>query len=69
MCTKEDTIKTGINIDTVKESKLKLQDTSKDSESIHLNKFMCTGMLFKPTSKNAIIAKNVVINTDVHPTK
>lgn len=69
MCTKEDTIKTGISIDTVKESKLKLQDTFKDSESIHLNKFIYTGVLLKPTSKNAIIASNVVVKTDAHVIK
>jgi len=33
-----------------------------DSESIHLNKCIDTGMLFKPTSKKASIA-NVVVNT------
>jgi hypothetical protein len=37
-CTKDDTINTGINMETVKESKLNAQDTFKDSESIHLNK-------------------------------
>lgn len=50
-CTNEDTINTGINIDTVKESKLKLHKTFKDSESIHLNNWMETGALFIPTSK------------------
>src|ERR1700754_4466226 len=31
------------------------------SLSIHLNKWIETGILFNPTSKNAIIANNVVI--------
>ena len=48
---------------------MKLQDISKDSESIHLNKFIYTGVLFKPTSKNATIAKNVVVKTDRHATR
>jgi hypothetical protein len=37
-----------------------------DSESIHLNKCIDTGMLFKPTSKKASIANNVVTITDKH---
>ncbi|EIC07759.1 hypothetical protein OR221_2174 [Microbacterium laevaniformans OR221] len=60
MCTKEETIKTGINIDTVKLSKLKAHNTLSDSLSIHLKRFIDTGMLFKPTSKKATIANNVV---------
>jgi hypothetical protein len=66
MCTNEDTTRTGINIETVKESKLKLHSTFNDSESIHLKSFMDTGMLFKPTSKKANVAKMVVVTTDVH---
>ena len=66
MCTKELTIKTGINIDTVKLSKLKLHSTLSDSLSIHLKRFIDTGMLFKPTSKNATIANKVVTITLVH---
>src|ERR1700750_2713081 len=66
ICTKDDTINTGINIETVKESKLKLQNTLSDSESIHLNKYNVTDVLFKPTSKNIIIANIVVIITELH---
>jgi len=65
-CTNEDTISTGINIDTVKESKLKLHKTFKDSESIHLNSWMETGALFIPTSKKAKIERAVVVKTDKH---
>ena len=65
-CTSEDTINTGINIDTVNESKLNPQNTFSDSESIHLNNFIDTGTLFKPTSKKANIAIRVVVITDVH---
>lgn len=60
MCTKEETINTGINIDTVKESKRKLQEISNASESTHLNNSIDTGTLFIPTSKNAIKEKIVV---------
>ena len=49
-CTKEETIKTGINMDTVKESKLKLHKTFSDSESSHLNNWIDTGALLIPTS-------------------
>src|SRR6202051_186549 len=66
MCTKELTIKTGINIDTVKLSKLKLHDTFSDSLSIHLKRFIDVGILFIPTSKKAIIANKVVTTTHVH---
>lgn len=65
-CTKDDTINTGINIETVNESKLNAQDTLNDSESIHLNKCIVVGMLLKPTSKNPSIAKVVVIITQEH---
>jgi hypothetical protein len=65
-CTTEDTINTGINIETVKESKLKAQLMFKLSTSIHLNKCMVTGMLLRPTSKNAIIANSVGIITQLH---
>ena len=64
--TKEDTINTGINIKTVSESKLKAQPTFKLSISIHLNKCIVTGILFRPTSKKATIANSVVIITQVH---
>ena len=66
MCTNEDTIKTGINIDTVKESNTNPQYTFNDSESIHLNILINTGMLLSPTSKNDTIASIVVVITDVH---
>ena len=66
ICTKEEIINTGISIDTVKESKLNPQEIFKDSESIHLNKWIDTGMLFKPTSKKASIANVVVVITQEH---
>ena len=59
-------INTGINIETVKESKLKAQDTFKYSASIHRNKCTFTGLLFNPTSIKAKIAKIVVVITHVH---
>ena len=62
MCTKELTIKTGINIDTVKLSNWKLQAMLNVSLSNHLNKGIETGLLFIPTSKKAMIAKLVVAN-------
>src|ERR1700735_3712896 len=65
-CTKEDTINTGISIETVNESKLNPQDILRVSASTHLKRCIVTGMLFKPTSINAIIAKNVVIITQLH---
>jgi len=68
ICTNEDTINTGINIDTVKESKLKLHRTFNDSESIHLNSSIETGILFIPTSKKTIVASTVVVITEVHVT-
>ena len=61
--TKEDTIKTGKSIDTVKLSKWKPQNTFKDSESIQLKRLIETGILFIPTSKKAITANSVVIIT------
>ena len=36
-----------------------------DSESIHLNKWTDTGMLFNPTSVKPTIASNVVIITEL----
>jgi len=65
MWTKLDTINTGINIDTVKESKLKLQNIIKDSESIHLNNLISTGIEFKPTSIKINIDKSVVREIDM----
>jgi len=64
-CTKEDIINTGINIDTVKESKLNAQDTFKYSASIHRNKCIFTGLLFNPTSMKANMASIVVVITHV----
>ena len=58
-------ISTGINIETVNESKLKPHKTLSDSESSHLETDTDTGILFKPTSKNPSIAINVVIVTDM----
>jgi len=65
-CTKEDTINTGISIETVNESKLNPQDIFRLSASTHLNRCIVTGILFKPTSIKATIAKNVVIITQLH---
>jgi hypothetical protein len=65
ICTKLDTINTGINIDTVKESKLKLQNKIKDSESIHLNNLSSTGIEFRPTSIKIKIDKRVVREIDI----
>ena len=53
-------------METVNESKLKAQFAFKVSISIHLNKCIVTGMLFKPTSKNDTTANIVVIITQVH---
>ena len=66
ICTKEETIKTGKSIDTVSESKLNAQDTSNDSESIHLNTWIVTGTLLNPTSKKASTARIVVVTTAIH---
>ena len=66
MCTIDETINTGINIDTVNESKLNPQNTSNDSESIHLKSWIVTGMLFNPTSKKVNIEIIVAINTKLH---
>ena len=66
MCTNELTIKTGINIETVKLSKWKPHETLSDSLSIHLKRFIETGILFKPTSIKATIANKVVTITHVH---
>ena len=59
-------IKTGISIETVNESKWNPQNTFNDSESIHLNTSIDTGILFSPTSKKAKTAKIVVVTTAVH---
>ena len=66
ICTKEDTIKTGISMETVNESKWNPHHTFNDSESIHLNTSMDTGILFNPTSKKAKTANIVVVTTAVH---
>ena len=66
MCTKEETIKTGINIETVRESKLKLHNTLSDSESTHLKRCKETGVLFSPTSMKDNIESKVVIINAVH---
>ena len=54
-------INTGKSIETVNESKWNPHDTFKDSESIHLNTSIDTGILFSPTSKKATI-DNIVVN-------
>ena len=61
-----DIYKTGINIDTVKESKLKLHDILKNSESIHLNILIDTAVLLKPTSKKVSTDIIVVIKIELH---
>ena len=66
MCTKEETTNTGINIDTVNESKLKLHNTFNDSESTHLNSCTVTGILLIPTSTNDNAERIVVIATSEH---
>ena len=66
MCTKEETINTGINIDTVKASKLKLHSTFNDSESTHLKSCTDTGVLFMPTSINDNAEMTVVTTTNEH---
>lgn len=48
-------------METVNESKLKPHIIFKDSESIQRNNLIETGIPLNPTSKKAIIAKNVVI--------
>jgi len=59
-------INTGINIETVRESKLNAQDTFKYSASIQRNKCIFTGLLFRPPSIKANMAKIVVVITHVH---
>src|SRR6202044_1900356 len=54
------------NIETVRESNLKFQNTLSASTSIHLATFIVTGILLSPTSKKAIIASIVVIITELH---
>lgn len=66
ICTREETTSTGINIDTVRESKLKLHDTLSDSESIHLKSLTDTGVLFIPTSKKDIMDIIVVVTINEH---
>ena len=68
MCTSRDTTSTGISIDVVRESKLKLHDTSSDSESTHLHSVIPTGVPLSVTSVNASPARAVVAPTHVHVT-
>jgi hypothetical protein len=68
MCTKHEIINTGINMDTVNESKLNPQNTFKYSESIQLNNFIVTGTLLSTTSKNVIITNTVVVIIETHVT-
>ena len=65
-CTSEETTNTGINIDTVKESKWKLHNTFSDSESTHLKSCKDTDISFKPTSIKVKVERKVVIITDPH---
>ena len=53
-------------MDTVNESKWNPHDTLSDSESIHLNSSIDTGILFNPTSIKAIIERIVVVITQLH---
>jgi hypothetical protein len=64
MCTKEETINTGINIDTVNESNVNPHHIFNDSESIHENNLIYTGILLIATSKKLIILSTVVNTTD-----
>ena len=61
MWTKLDTINTGISIEAVKLSKLKLHNIYTNSESNHLNSLTCTGIWFILTSKNIRVIIRVVI--------
>jgi len=54
-------IKTGINIETVKESKLNPHNTFRDSESSHLNNCICTGVFDNPTSIK-VKKESIVVN-------
>src|SRR5579871_269058 len=69
MLTKREIINTGINIETVNESKLNPHKILKDSESIHLNNLIPTTILLNPTSKKDTIEKIVVINTKIQVKK
>jgi hypothetical protein len=66
ICTNEETIKTGSNIETVRESKLNPHDIQNDSESIHLNNIIDVGKLFIPTSKNINTANRVLNIIEPH---
>ena len=66
ICTREETTNTGINIDTVRESKVKLHNTFNDSESTHLKSCTDTEVLFIPTSLNDNTEITVVITRDEH---
>lgn len=64
--TSEETIKTGISMETVKESNAKPHETFNDSLSIHLNNLIYTGILLIATSKKLKIASIVVDITHAH---
>lgn len=49
-------------MDIVRESKLKLHNTYKISESIHLNILKYTGIELPPVSKNIIILNSIIVN-------
>lgn len=61
MCTKEETTNTGINIETVRESKLNPHKILNDSESTHLKVNTDTDTLFKATSVKIVMAIIVVV--------
>ena len=52
-------------MDIVRESKLKLHNTYKISESIHLNILKYTEIELVPTSKNIIILNSIIINIEL----
>jgi len=65
MWTNKEIIKTGINIDTVKESKLNPHKILTNSESIQVNNIIFTIILLNPTSQKIIKVNMVVIKTEI----
>ncbi len=63
MWTKKILLKQVLTLIAVNASKLKPHNILSDSLSIHVKRFMDTGVLSKPTSKKAIIDSNVVTIT------
>ena len=66
ICTKKEIINTGIDMDTVKESKKKPHVTLRDSESIHAKALIDTGTFLKPTSRKIIHARITVTTIKIH---